>query len=210
MSTKLPNPNKLPQSEWFSPVRADDVPSDGKVLHIKASAAQQKEIAKRLDVRRIDPLEADILVSSQNGGHTLHISGTVKATVIQDCVVSNDPIESVIEEPFEAWYANHEKAASFARAQHKLKAIEEGDEVQMLEECDDPEPLIDGQVDVGEVAIQFLSLAINPYPRKDGGQEDSDAEENATADAVPVTAASGSASLRPNPFAALKNWRPKD
>jgi hypothetical protein len=38
----------------------------------------------------------------------------------------------------------------------------------MLEEYEDPEPLVDGKVDVGELASQYLSLAIDPYPHAPG------------------------------------------
>jgi hypothetical protein len=38
-------------------------------------------------------------------------------------------------------------------------------EVEVLLE-DEPEGLIDGKIDLGALAIEFLVLGINPYPRK--------------------------------------------
>jgi hypothetical protein len=37
-----------------------------------------------------------------------------------------------------------------------------------LDESEDPEPVIDGKIDAGELVAQYLSLAIDPYPRLEG------------------------------------------
>lgn len=203
MSIKSPS-TSLPESELFFPVRAESVSSAGRSIHIKATPEQLESVAKRLDIVAIKELTADIKLELQNGGHILYISGTFSAEVTQECVVTSEPVSSHVEDSFEAWYADHDKAIPFIRAKHQVQSIIEGDEIQMLDEKEDPEPLIDGQVDLGEVVIQFLSLAINPYPRKEGVQA-----------AAEVTVIAGNEkkaapSLRPNPFAALKNWRPKD
>ncbi len=202
MPLKQPNKMSLPQSEWFHPFHVENIPSLGKVIKIKAEPEHLDGIAKRLDVMSVNFVEAVLNLSIQNAGHILYITGHFKAEVIQECVVTLKPITSIVEDSFEAWYADHDKAVSFNRAKHQLKVLEEGDEVQILEEEDDPEPLIDGQVDLGEVVIQFLSLAINPYPR-DASVENSDEE-------TPKAILEKASTLKPNPFAALKNWRPKD
>jgi uncharacterized metal-binding protein YceD (DUF177 family) len=202
MPLKQPNKMSLPQSEWFYPFHVENVPSAGKTVKMKAEPQHLKDIARRMDVLAINSLEADLKLMLQNAGHILYITGNFKAEIIQECVVTLKPITSSVEDSFEAWYADHDKAVSFNRAKHQLKALEEGDEVQILEEQDDPEALIDGQVDLGEVVIQFLSLAVNPYTR-DQSLDEGDA---------PLTKEilDKSSILKPNPFAALKNWRPKD
>lgn len=207
MPTKQPN-TKFSETEWSYPFQAENATSRGKTLHIQANPDQLKAIAKRLDVKEVKSVEADLTLTLQNGGHILYINGNFKADVIQECVVTNEPLESFVQDDIEAWYADHDKAIPFARAQQKIKAIEEGDEVQMLDEKDDPESMVDGQVDLGEMVIQFLSLAINPYPRKDGNYENIEGGEDSSQS--PQQQATQQATLRPNPFAALKNWRPKD
>lgn len=207
MPLKQPNAATLPQSEWFYPFHVENIPSAGKTVKMVAGAEHLKPIAERLGILEIKSLSAEIRLTLQNAGHILNITGNFKAEVVQECIVTLQPVTSVIEDSFEAWYADHDKAVSFNRAKHNMKAMEEGDEVQILEEKDDPEALIDGQVDLGEVVVQFVSLALNPYPRAEGVA--SDAAE--APQPIEVTKKSaGAASLRPNPFAALKNWRPKD
>lgn len=111
-----------------------------------------------------------------------------------------EPIDLHIEDQFSARYADYERAASFTKAQHERKAKVELDELPIMEEEEDPEPMVGGRVDVAELVIQYLSLAINPYPHIDFVKY----EEN-----EPKEQAFGGV-LRVNPFAALKNWRPKD
>lgn len=202
MPLKQPNKMSLPQSEWFYPFHIENVPSAGKTVKMKAEPQHLKDIAKRMNVLAVNSLDAELKLTLQNAGHILYITGNFKAELVQECVVTLKPITSTVEDSFEAWYADHDKALSFNRAKHQLKALEEGDEVQILEEQDDPEALIDGQVDLGEVVIQFLSLAVNPYPR--------DASVNSGDEPAVKTIAEKSSILKPNPFAALKNWRPKD
>ena len=202
MQLKQPSP-KLSPSEWFYPFNADNVPATGKTVKIQAAPENLRAIADRIGVVKTTSVEATIHLQPQNGGHILYISGHFKADVVQECVTTLEPITSHIESDFEAWYADHDKALPFSRVKHQIKITEEGEEIQMLEEKDDPEPLIDGQVDLGEVVIQFLSLAIDPYPRK----ADAPIIENVT---LAPEESKATTTLRPNPFSALKNWRPQD
>lgn len=193
---------KSPNAEWPYPVNVDSIPDMGRHVKMVATAEQCAAIAERLELLGVQKLEADLELNLQNGGHILYVQGALRADVTQSCVVSGQPIESHVEDNFEAWFANNDKVASFSRARHEAQLKSESEEVQMLEEKDDPEPLVDGQVDLGDLVIQYLSLAINPYPRHPS------AGDAPVAEADPKKAAAGN--LRPNPFAALKNWRPKD
>ena len=206
MQLKQPNKMSLPQSEWFYPFHVENIPSAGKTVKMVAEEPYLKAMTERLGILELKSLAAELRLTLQNGGHILNITGHLRAEVVQECVVTLQPVQSVIEDDFEAWYADHDKAIPFNRAKHHMKAIEEGDEVPILEEKDDPEALIDGQVDLGEVVIQFLSLSINPYPRAEEAA-DCLAPSTEAEVAKPVV---GTSNLRPNPFSALKNWRPKD
>ena len=81
----------------------------------------------------------------------MQVSGQVSALVGQTCVVSLDPIESHLEEAIDVIYAPP-----------RLPSEKGNDEP--------PDPLVDGQVDLGALATEFLLLAIDPYPRKPGVQ----------------------------------------
>ena len=47
-----------------------------------------------------------------------------------------------------------------------------------MEELDEPDPLIDGMVDLGALAAEFMGLALDPYPRKPGVEFESTLEDD--------------------------------
>ena len=38
------------------------------------------------------------------------------------------------------------------------------------EEDDPPDPIVDGKIDLGALAAEFVALALDPYPRKPGAR----------------------------------------
>ena len=83
---------------------------------------------------------------------------------------------------------------SFARARHERDKDRGVEERPMLEEHEDPEPIVDGRINLGELVTQYLSLAIEPYPRSEEAKKI--LEEN-----------NNSMPARENPFAALKTLK---
>lgn len=197
----MSKPAKLPDREWSFPIVADEVPASWKSYAISPSDAESKAIAKRLDLISLDTLKADLRVERKGGGHVIEIEGKFTAEVTQRCVVTLEPLKAEIEDSFEAWYADHEQVVSFKKAQHESMNKKEMMDLPMLEENEDPEPIEDGKIDLGELVVQYLSLSINPYPHKDGAEYEN---------REPEVKRPQRETLRPNPFAALKNWRPKD
>lgn len=191
---------KLPDREWSYPVIVEDVPAQGKDFSISPSETEKKGIAKRLNIVSLDDLKAKLFVSRSNG-HVMQVSGKFEANLTQNCVVTLEPIKQEVSDEFEAWFADHNQAVSFKRAQHEALSKQEMVDLPILEEDEDPEQIEDGKIDLGELVTQYLSLAIDPYPHKEGvSYENKEMPRKVqTKD-----------TLRPNPFAALKNWRPKD
>jgi len=181
-------------------VRAESVPSAGQWIKLVANESECKAMADRADIKGIKSLEAKIHLLPKNSGHVIEVRGSFCADVIQECAITLEQIESHIEEEFSAWYANYHQAASFTRAQHEMQSRLTAEEQPMMEEQDDPEPMIDGCIDVADLVAQYLVLAINPYVRVDGVEAETDSPPKQTVHGT----------IRPNPFAALKNWRPKD
>ena len=71
---------------------------------------------------------------------------------MQSCVVTLDPVEAEIGEPFDIVFA-----------QPSYQASEAGEVLDP--ESDLPEPLPPEGLDLGEVVAQQLALALDPYPR---------------------------------------------
>lgn len=186
-------------SEWthmFDTNKIDDAIS----LNLSPDEETKTRLAKRIGVLSLDALKADLTLQNEQGGRVVHITGKINADVTQICVVSMEKIKNNIEDEFEAWFANADQAVSLNKVRQK-KMIEKGNrELPMIEEQDDPEPMIDGKIDLGELVTQYLSLSIDPYPQAEGVEYEIGDDQ---------AQASSSVAFK-NPFAALKDWKAKN
>lgn len=82
------------------------------------------------------------------------VAGRVRAVLNQTCVVTLEPIETVVDERVERRFA---PAARLAEAEALLPA-----------EARDDLDSLDMGVDAGEIAAETVALALDPYPRKPG------------------------------------------
>ena len=172
-------------AEWSHNIDAHTLPDAGVAIEIAADAQARADLARRLGVSGIENLCADVQV--KRNAMLYHVTGTVRARVTTPCVVTSVPVVQDIDEPFESFFADKTAAISLTLARHERQRMHDM-EVPMLEESEDPEPMVDGKIDVGELAAQYLALAIDPYPRAEGV-------------AAPVEMPEAK---RPNPFEALK------
>ncbi len=141
---------------WSVPVRLDEVPETGLHLDLEADAAARAAVAAAAGVNEVPQLTAAFDVK-RHGRDGLHVVGTVSARVRQTCVVTLDPVENEVAEGIDLVFVPASALGSLAS------------EVNLgAEAIEPPEALIDGVVDLGAVATEFLTLAIDPYPRKPG------------------------------------------
>jgi len=141
---------------WSVPVRLDEVPETGLHMDIEADAGARAAVAAAAGVNEVPRLTAAFDVA-RHGRDGLRVLGTVSARVGQTCVVTLEPVENEIEEPVDVVFVPPSALGPI------------GNEVNLgAEAVEPPEPLIDGVVDLGVVAAEFLMLAIDPYPRKPG------------------------------------------
>jgi len=136
---------------WSELVAVADIPDTGLHRLIAAPAEARAGIAKLAGLRDLPSLTGEFELTRQGGG--VHVSGRVKARVGQTCVVSLEPIENEVDEAVDLLFAPGPGAGEPAA---------DGEQP--------PETLIDGQVDLGALAVEFLMLGIDPYPRKAGAE----------------------------------------
>lgn len=185
---------------WTHPIKADDAGTTIERVTITPPAGAMQALAGHIGVDSLDALSADLLLKRVKGGLVIHIKGRINAEIGQTCVTSLEPLKNVVSESFEAWYADPDQAISFQKALQKKEAQRQHGEAPIVAEEDDPEPIQNGAIDLADVVIQFLSLAIDHYPQKDSLDE---GEENE------VTVLSEDSPVKKNPFAALKDWKSK-
>lgn len=185
---------RLPAPEWSVPVEAEKISDKPMRIKIEADEDARAALARRLGVAEVVSLTAMAQFTRAPGNPAVHVAGQFKARIIQACVVTGDLVTNDIVETYEAWFADKSKTPSIAKARREQALRSGGAEMPIMEERDDPEPIIDGIIDAGEMVVQFLSLAIDPFPRAPGAAHD-------MTDDVPPPAPVN------NPFAGLKNWK---
>jgi hypothetical protein len=140
---------------WSVPVRLDDVPPTGRRFDLRADAATRAAVARAARIPGVTNLEAAFELT-RLGLDGLQVVGQVSAAVEQACVVTLEPITSRIEESIDLVFEH-----GAPRAGAGPDGAEDG-------QSERPEPLVDRTVDLGALAVEYLMLGIDPYPRKPG------------------------------------------
>lgn len=160
------SPSKMPgvAPKTFSYViNVTDIPEGGLDLDIAADPEALRALAAADGLENIARLEAEFHVTRKQG-ERINVSGEMRAKITQICVVSLEPFESEVIEPIDVDFAPPEIAAALAARAAALG--HDGSSHELDEEP--PDPIIDGKIDLGALAAEFLALGLDPYPRKPG------------------------------------------
>jgi hypothetical protein len=185
-----------PTPEWPHKVEIARLSSGPMRVALESTEQQRRDLSRRIKVNAVDALAAKFTIERRPNSHIIHVTGTVTADVVQSCVVTLEPVHTHISEEIDSWYSDENDVVSLPRVRREQQGLRADAELEILGEEDDPEPVIEGAIDVGELAAQHLSLAIDPYPRSQRVKDIEDEGE------IVITAGE-----RPNPFAALKDWK---
>ncbi|MEX0346825.1 MAG: DUF177 domain-containing protein [Rhizobiaceae bacterium] len=170
------------------PVQVTSIPKAGKSVHILADETQRLALAQAHNLERVSRFEAELQITPWRLDG-VRVRGRVKASIVQLCVVSLDPIASELDEPVDlTLVAGEGKSAQPDLAEAEIVLDPEGP--------DEPDAIIGGMVDAGAIAEEFFAIAIDPYPRKDGASVDHQAPGEID-DNIP------------GPFAKLAELKPK-
>ena len=131
-----------------------------RTIKLEADAAELLALAGFLDLPQVGALTASFEITPLSGGR-YGVRGQAKARVTQTCVVSLEDFETSLSEPIEAVFAPQEAADDMEAIDRRMRV-----DVYFDTDNDPPDPIIDGGIDLGMLAIEFLALALDPYPRK--------------------------------------------
>jgi uncharacterized metal-binding protein YceD (DUF177 family) len=161
---------KKPSLEFSRVLPVDRVPAGGSIEKIEADAEECLAMARRLGVERFHHLAAELRASPWRGGG-LKLAGSLTADLEQVSVVSLEPFRHSVNYPVERYFLP--------------PGVDAGDE-------DDADPIISGEVDMGEVVAETLALELDPYPRKPGEEfgQHVESEEQPAAKQSPFAALS--------------------
>ena len=177
----MPGPSAKASNEFSRIVSPDRLGAPKVAESLEASPAERTAVARRLGILAVDRLTAEPVVKNI-GGRVFRVEGPWEAAVQQACVVTLEPVAARLEGRLEA---------SFAVGGGSGDA-----EVEVDPEAEDPaEALPPEGIDLGELVVQELAVALDPYPRAPGA-------------AVPEDYRPDEAEER-GPFAALKALKVK-
>jgi uncharacterized metal-binding protein YceD (DUF177 family) len=143
---------------WTHPVAVAEIPEAGGHYEISADAETRAAVAEAAGLRDLTQLDASFDLIRL--GDSVKVKGTVTARVGQTCVVTLEPIESEVSEDIDLLFSP------------PVDPLLDPEAARKSEKGEPPEPLEDGNLDLGSIATEFLILGIDPYPRKPGAEFD--------------------------------------
>ncbi|MGO4869464.1 MAG: YceD family protein [Roseiarcus sp.] len=144
------------------PVRVEALPKEGLTQTIEANPAERAALAELNGLPGIAKLTATFVLKRAGRGG-VRVSGVVHAELTQTCVVSLEPFAATLDEPVDVRFAPSAEEAAARRGASGAAA-----ETILLDAEDAPDPIVDGRVDLGALAAEFMALGLDPYPRKPG------------------------------------------
>lgn len=139
-------------AEFSRPVAVGRIPVRDMETVIEASDDECRRLAKRLGIPALRNLSCRYRLAPGRDGEVL-AEGWLTAHVTQECVVSLEPFEDVLAESFTVRCIPSER-------------FREDDEIDPFSV--DEVPYERDSIDLGELATEELSLALDPYPHKPG------------------------------------------
>ena len=141
-------------NECPRPERVDTIGTTPRAIEIAATSAECAALAHRFGLRRLDSLSATLRLWRDATG--IIAQGQVHAAVVQACVVTDDSVNAVIDEPM---------AVRFVSADALAPSEEE---VELSSDALDTILYSGGVIDLGEAAAETMALALDPFPRASG------------------------------------------
>jgi len=145
----------LAVTEFSRPVEADSFQHGTSEKTFKATKDECEALRQRFDFEGLKHLSAKLKISRRGSGGRMKITvnGRLNAAITQNCVITLESFDTAIKSEFQTIFD--------ARDFEELGDIDVDLQVE-----DQPEPIIDGIIDLGELISQSLALEIDLHPRK--------------------------------------------
>lgn len=143
------------QKDFSYPLKIEDLTQNMQHYHIKASQKELGILKEILKVEDVYSFEADFDLKMNFKEHRLDIKGEVKALLVLESVISLVNFEKAYNVPFEYHY---DTALNYQQWQELNEDIL----------SDAPDRIENGQIDLVQIAIEQLSLAMDDYPKIEG------------------------------------------
>jgi hypothetical protein len=141
-------------------LEVDNLPEPSLLVTVEADRSECDLLAKQVGIAAVDALTATFKVQRE-GVTGVRLSGEIRARVEQTCVVSLEIFAADIVEPVDVHFLPQVELRDWTSPV---------DRFDPLSDVDPPDPIIEGKIDLGQIAAEFLALGLDPYPRKPGAE----------------------------------------
>ena len=141
-------------------VRVDALPREGQIVTIEATPAEREALGSFYKLPAIAALTATLHLEPWGRGGA-RVTGAVHGELTQVCIVSLEPFPATVDEDVDVRFAPQPSADPKSPAAKETQTFSLADE-------DEPDPVIDGKIDLGALTAEFFALGLDPYPRKPG------------------------------------------
>lgn len=146
----------------------EDLTSEFTEFQFEASDDECRALAERLGILVLHHVKVTGVVGHVTAGGDIDLSGEMQAALEQNCSITLKPVREEVNTSFNIRFSDR---------------ISEDTPLGQIEEelgHRSFEPMPAGPVNIGEIAAQYLSMAINPFPRTSGATLDASALEGVT------------------------------
>lgn len=154
------------EPEFRRLIGVENIEARGHTFSVEANAQERSALARRFRVLSIEALVARGTLTRGADHSKIHLHARLQAEVSQECVVSLAAVVQRIDVDFSREYATD--------TSDEWSSVDNGGhEIFLSLDIDDlAEPIIDGNIDVGEAVAEQLALELNPFPRAPGAKLD--------------------------------------
>jgi Large ribosomal RNA subunit accumulation protein YceD len=156
----------MTEGAFSRPIVVDALPEGGETaVSFTADAQELLDLARWMGLPDLAEFVGDFRLLRRARGRVT-AQGELRARMTRVCVVTLEPFETELTESVSLEFAPQaeaEAAAEPARVAHEPLPGQ-----SLVDLPDPPDPIIDGRIDLGAVSAEFLSLGLDPHPRKPG------------------------------------------
>ncbi|MEM7634972.1 MAG: DUF177 domain-containing protein [Pseudomonadota bacterium] len=172
--------------EFSRPFDITRMAPEGASETISATEEECRAVAARFGVEAVHSVSATIDIQPWKRGG-FRARGDATAKISQICVVTLEPFDADVHAQLDQIFVA--KSSRLAADETEVVVSHDEDDIGYVE---------DGEIELGEFAVEALCLELDPYPRKDGAELPLSSTETAAGEP------------KANPFAVLKQLKLED
>jgi len=147
------------QKNFSYPLKVDDISGAQKEYKIRANAEQLKQITEILKVPEVKEFVADMYTVRHNKSTLIDVWGSVKALISRQSVISLEYFDKCYQAEFALQFDT-------MLTENQVREMED----EGIENI--PDVVMNGEIDLYQLAMEQIALELDDYPRQEGEKFD--------------------------------------